>query len=522
VIDAPVAPGGGSLRRVIAGVIPVTIVAQLASFGASLALAHVLGATVATDAYFLGLSVPLTIYGILLAGVRLGAIPSLTERKVAEPAEFNRVSSEIVTSTAVAAGLLSALITLVTVVSLPAAISHGGDELVSMTRTTVVELAPLGVLGALVGVIGAVLAAWGSFVPAAAVMALDPVARTILVLALGSRWGADALVVGNLAGSGLAVVVLWVVAERRGVRIRFVRGARTAIVRDVLKLSGPLLIAQSVLQVNPVIDRSMAAGINSGSVTELELGLRLFAFPATLVAAGLIGPLTATWAERKARGGLPVLRESLFKAMRALIVVLPPIVVAGMLVKVQSIELLYEGGEFSAAALGRTADVFGLFLLGLPATALTVVLSTLFVVEHDSVFPMKIALANVVLNVGLNLLLRGPLGAAGIALSTTLTLTALSVAYIVVPQRRWRMFELAALRGTLARAALATAAATGLGLLALELADPATTRLGNLAAVAIVAVIAAAVQAVAFLTGRDRAAIAALLPFAPSSRRAHV
>ena len=47
----------------------------------------------------------------------------------------------------------------------------------------------------------AILAAGGSFVPAAGVLALEPLAKTVFVLTLGRDWGATTLVVGNLVGS---------------------------------------------------------------------------------------------------------------------------------------------------------------------------------------------------------------------------------------------------------------------------------------------------------------------------------
>src|SRR4051812_35072776 len=287
------APNQPSIRRIMAGVIPITLATQVLSFGSSLALAHVFGATTATDAYFLGLSIPMITFGILQAALRLGAIPALTERHTKEPASFSRQSSELFTSVTIGAGLLSLITTGIAVFALPSALSD--PHLADLTRTTILELAPLGLLGALGGVLGAILAVRMSFLPAAAVLALEPIAKTLFVVLLGDSWGASTLVWGNLVGSALAVVVLWWVARRRGVFVRFVKQANSPLVKHVLRLSVPLLVSQSVLQVNPLIDRSMASGVSSGSVTEMELGLKLFLVPASLIAGTLIAPLTATW-----------------------------------------------------------------------------------------------------------------------------------------------------------------------------------------------------------------------------------
>ena len=486
----------------MAGVIPVTMAAQALSFLSSLVLATILGATVGTDAYFLGLSIPMITFGLLLAAVRLGATPALTERFTKERATFARASSEVFTGVAVAAVALSAVTTGLAALVMPAIVS--GQELADLTRTTILALAPLGLLGALVGVMGAILAAQGSFVPAAAVLGIEPAAKTALVLVMGDRWGAGSLVVGNLVGSALAVAVLWVVIYRRGVVLRFVRRAQTPMVRAVLTFSVPLLVGQSVLELNPLVDRAMAAGLGSGSVTEFELGLRLYWVPLTLLAGTLISPLTATWANRFASDGWEAVKASLGRAVEALIVFVPPLVVAGVLAKDHLVALLYQGGAYSDTSLARTADVFGMLVLALPSYLLVVVLTALFIVRGDSVFPMKIAIANVVLNLGLNLALRPALGLSGIALATTTTITVLVAVTALVAQRRWRSFDLASLRAPLARTVLSCAAIAGAGAALLGTVDFGDGRLGDLAAASAIAALAAAIHGIVVLAGRGR------------------
>jgi putative peptidoglycan lipid II flippase len=428
---------------------------------------------------------------------------------------FTRAASEVVTGTAVAAAILCVIATAVAYVTLPAFIGDAGAEVVSETRSMMVALAPLGVFGALIGVLGAVLAAWGNFMPAAAVMGLDPLVRTILVVVFGARWGADVLVVGNLVGSGLAVIVLWVVARRKGLRLRPVFGARSRVVRDVLALSAPLLVGQSVLQVNPIIDRTMGASLGAGSVTELELGLRLFAFPMTMLTSTMIGPLTATWAARKAADGWPALRRSLNDATAGLIALVPPLMVAGVLLRDPAMRLVYGGGAYSDASLHVTATVFGYFLLGLPVQLLVVLVATLFVVNGDGIFPMKVAFANVLLNIGLNLLLRPELGVGGIALSTTLTFVVLCSAYVVVAQRRWSCFSAGTLRQPLVRAVVSIVLGTAAGEAVQSAIDFGTGRGGDALEVLVVSACVLAVHAAVLLVGRGgspTASFRALLP----------
>jgi putative peptidoglycan lipid II flippase len=257
-------------------------------------------------------------------------------------------------------------------------------------------------------------------------------------------------------------------------------------VRATLVLSAPVLVSLSVLQVNPLIDRTMAAGLGDGKVTALELGLRLFLVPAGLVTGLLLSPITATWAARHAAGGLAALEASVAEALRTLLVWVPPLVIIGFAVRRQAVEVLFAGGAYPASALHDTAEVLGMIVLSLPAQAVTVVLATLFIVQKDTRFPMKIALANVVLNTCLNLALRPEFGVAGIALSTTLTYTLLACVYVRATVRRWGRGMLRA-QAVLARSVVSVAATAGAAAVLLAVLPTAHSRPSALLAVAVVA-----------------------------------
>jgi putative peptidoglycan lipid II flippase len=491
-----------SLWGVAAQLVPATLGVQALSLVSSIALAHKLGATDGTDAYFLALSIPVVVYAILLAGIRLGAIPSLTTLARERPADVSRAASEIVSSVFAAALALSLVAQLLALIALPAVIG-GSAHLHHVARLMIVELVPYGVTGALAGVFGAILAVRGRFALAVLVMGIEPVVKTLLVVTTSHALGAQSQVIGNIAGSALAVLVLWRSVERQGVRVRPVMVLRTRVVRDVLKVSLPLVIAQTVLQVNPLIDRATASGISHGSVTVLELGLRLYAAPMLLLSGCLLAPLAATWSARLAEHGFEAVQASCIRAIKTLTLVLPPVLVVGVVLRHQIVGVVYSGGAYSHSAVAGTASVMGMLLLALPAQVLIMALATLFVIHRDTVFPMKIAIANVVLNLGLDVALRGPMGVAGIALSTTLTVTLLGAAYVWGSRRRWGDLGLRRLRRPAALAGL-SAAVTGTALVMLTRAVPASTgRLAALGVIAGAALLAMSLHVVILSIGRE-------------------
>jgi putative peptidoglycan lipid II flippase len=345
----------------------------------------------------------------------------------------------------VAATVISLLVTAIMVAVIPA-VAPGPKHLVGLTREYLVELSPYAVSGAIEGTLAAILAVSGMFALPALLVGCETVLKALLVLLLPGL-GAQALVLGSLVGNLANVVILWQLVRRRGVLLRFVGFRLSPLVRSVLVLAGPLAIGQTVLQLNPLIDRIAAAGLGSGNVTSFELGMRLYGAPAGLVAAILIAPLAATWSDQLSTDGWPAVRRSYARVVTIVAIVVPPLAITGFIVRHDIVAFVYQSHAYTALAVSRTADVLGLLLFCLLPVILIVPLATIFVIRGDSIFPMKVALANALLNAGLDYILRVPFGIAGIAASTALTYGILCAVYFFEAHRRWGSLGLrAALR----------------------------------------------------------------------------
>lgn len=474
----------GGLRRIFFRVGPATLLVQLMSFASSVALATLLGPSTQTDAYYLALSVPALAYAVLIAAVRLGGIPALT--KIAHsgsPVDFKRTCRELLTATGVAAGVMSIVLTTVMIVLLPAVVG-GSARLHSLTREFIVELSPYAVTGALIGVLGAVLAVRGRFAITMLVMICEPALKTLLVLTFHRQLGAQALVIGSVVGNLTAVVVLWLVLWHDGLALLPAPFLQSTVLRSVLMLTVPLMVSQSVIQFNPVIDRAFASSLSSGSVTEFELGVRVFSAPAALIAATITAPLAATWAARFERNGWEAVTASLTRVIVVLTTLIPPLVAVGIVLRKQVIEFAYASHAYSPAAIDRTASVLAMLLLGFLPQLLITAAATLFIVRRETVFPMKVGIANCILNGVLDWALRGPLGVAGIALSTSITLTILCGVYWWGANRRWGLTSAVAVAWKPTALSFASAAAIGCAsFLAVTLTGPYESRPMELGAI---------------------------------------
>jgi putative peptidoglycan lipid II flippase len=120
------------------------------------------------------------------------------------------------------------------------------------------------------------------------------------------------------------------------------------------------------------------------------------------------------------------------------------------------VALLLQHGSFDARSTHIVADALLFYSLGLAAQALIEILSRGFYAQRDTRTPVLLALISMALNVGFSLLLRGPLGYRGLALSLSLAVTVEAALLFLLLQRRMGGLEGVALAWSALRAMAAS------------------------------------------------------------------
>jgi putative peptidoglycan lipid II flippase len=133
-------------------------------------------------------------------------------------------------------------------------------------------------------------------------------------------------------------------------------------------------------------------------------------------------------------------------AAAALVVIAGPVISA-----------LFERGAFGAAETAATAAALGVYATGLPAYVLVKTLAPGYFARGDTATPVKIAVAAMVVNLVLNLVLMGPFQHVGIAMATTVSAWINAGLLALVLRRRGQLEPDRRLRRRLPRAVLAAA-----------------------------------------------------------------
>jgi putative peptidoglycan lipid II flippase len=324
--------------------------------------------------------------------------------------------------------------------------------------------------------------------PAATPILLNLSLIAALFLMMRFGWHDGEVLAWALSAAGVAQF-LWLMMScaRSGVALRLRLPRLTPRVRETLRIMAPGVLGAGVTQINLVISTALASLLAGGSVSYLYYADRLNQLPLGVVGiavgTAILPPLSRQVRAGDSAGAAATQNRGV---ELALLLTLPA--AAALIVLAQPIlTVLFERGAFGPAEAAATAAALTAYAAGLPAFVLVKVLAPGFYAHRDTATPVKVAVAAVMLNFVLTLLLMQFLAHVGvaIALSAAGWMQALVLLTLLSRHGHFRLDQRA--RGNIPRIA---AAALGMAailvglrvLLAPALAGPAVLRLGALAA----------------------------------------
>jgi putative peptidoglycan lipid II flippase len=263
-----------------------------------------------------------------------------------------------------------------------------------------------------------------------AVAAFAPCVVSLALMAslalFGARFGVQAMAVGMVVGFLLQLaIVAWALSQRGSSLVPRWSGYEPAL-RQVVKQYLPAMASAGLMCSTQVVDQSMASMLPAGSVSSLNYANK---FVSLLLGIGTMALGTAVlpyFSQLVAAANWPALRHTLKTYLGLIVLVTIPLVAGGIFLSKPLVALLFQRGHFTASDTAGVAWVQSMFLLQLPFYTFTI----LFVRMISSLQANHVLLwgtvISVVLNITLNYVLMQFMGAAGIALSTSIVYVVLS------------------------------------------------------------------------------------------------
>lgn len=277
-------------------------------------------------------------------------------------------------------------------------------------------------------------------------------------LFLAPGWGVYGLIYGAILGSlghlGIQLPGLF----RYGLKYYPIFDWGDPAVWQILRLMGPRVLNIVVIQVNFVVMFNLASYLGEGGVSALDYGWDLMQMPQTIIGSAIGIVLFPTLSELAARGDIMTLGQTMAQTLRIILTLSIPAMVGLIVLGRPIIQLMFERGEFGPDSTAAVYQSLQFWALALIAHCALEVVNRVFYAQKDTITPLLAALAGMVINIGLALVLYQPLRAGGLALSNGVAVTVEVLMMLAIAHRRMAGVEAGSLVNTLARTLLAAAA----------------------------------------------------------------
>lgn len=409
----------------------LTLLSRLLGLGREMVYAYFFGTGPALSAFRIAWQIPNLFRRLFGEGALSAAfIPVLTDcLQNRGPAEARRLAG------AVLALLVILLAGLVIAAEVGLAVAHGLHP--SLTLRLTAFMLPYMPLICTTALIGAILNVLNRF----AAPAFAPVLLNICIIAaalfgghvLGFRDRALLYVIcATVLAGGVAQLLLVAVGLRRaGFWPAFDLVWRHPEVRKVAAVMAPMVLGMSAVQINTLADSLIAFFFVPDGRGPAVLGYAqiLYQLPLGVFGVALATAIFPLLSARASAGDTPGLTRACAQGIRMSLFIGVPSAVGLCLIATPLIGMFFQRGEFDPTDTLRAARALVFYGAGVWAYFLQQILVRTFYAMQDSRTPVRIAVAMVLVNLTLNLLLVGPLGEAGVALATAICAT-LQVAWL--------------------------------------------------------------------------------------------
>ncbi len=420
-----------ALIKSISVVSGLTLVSRFFGFFRDVLLARFLGVSLAADCFFVAFKLPNFFRRLFAEGAFSAAFvpifcgilgPGDSDIQKAAARGFAEATLALLLPfLLIFTALMQTFMPWTLIVIAPGFIDEPGkyDLAVEFTRATF----PYLMLISLVSLLSGVLSGLNRFSAAAAA----PVLLNLTLILSLIFFHETQIMTGRALSRAVTIAgviqLFWLIiaVSRSGMPLRLSWPRITPQMKELFRVMLPAIVGAGAIQINLVIDIILASFLPEGSLSYLFYADRLNQLPIGVIGVAVGTVLLPTLSRMLAGGELGKANNAQNRAVETALLLTLPAALALIIIPMPLISVLFERGAFTAAATNNTAMALMAYAAGLPAYVLIKVLVPGFYARKDTLTPMKIGIATVVINTVLNIILMIPLQHVGLALATAIS-----------------------------------------------------------------------------------------------------
>ena len=410
-----------------AGIIgAATLLSRIFGFLRDVVIAGYFGAGLASDAFFVAFRIPNLLRRLFAEGsLTIAFIPVFTEyvTQKGKNEAFQLASATIkVLSVLLAVAAVIGVLSAPLIIYLIAPGFYESPEKYALTVTLTRVMFPYIFFIGLVALCMGILNVLGHFAaPALAPVFLNlSMIGAVLFLSPHMKKPIIGLAAGVLIGGLLQLLLQVPFVIGNGVYFWRKSPWFHSGLKKIGRLMLPAVFGAAVYQINIFVATLLASLLPEGSVSYLYYADRLVQFPLGIFAIATATAVLPSLSRQAAAKDYAALRDTFSHAMRLVLFITVPSMVGLIVLREPIVTLLFKRGAFDMDTGRMTAVALLYYGLGLWAFSAVRVVVSVYYALQDTRTPVQTAVVSLLVNIGLGILLMGPLRHGGLALATSL------------------------------------------------------------------------------------------------------
>lgn len=405
----------------------VTIISKLIGFLRDVVIANFYGAGMVSDAYFYAYQIP-AISIILLGGIGgpfhsavvsvfSKMIPNLNEKA---PENVNKLFNTFLTASFLVFLVLGVLVFAFSDIIMKVIIANGSPELIHLASLHLKIMAPVLVVGGVVGIYYGVLITYKEFL----IPNISPILMSVAIIAIISLVHHDnsGIVLALATTIGALCQFVYQLPKLKQLGFKFrpnLEVFHNPQFNNILELLFPAILSSTVGQVYIYVDMFFASQLQEGAWSAIGYANRLFQFPVGVLVTAFLVPLFPIFSKLVGEKDYDNIRYYFNKGVGLLNFAAFPILVLIILLSTNAIQLIFQRGAFNEVATMMVSEALCYLSISIIFYVFRDSITRVFYAFNDSRTPFLVALSSIVIKFILNFLFVKQLGIGGITLSTS-------------------------------------------------------------------------------------------------------
>lgn len=395
------------------------LISKFIGFVREMVMAGFYGTSYVTDAYVMAVAIPMILFGGIFGAVAIAYMPVYSKVVVEQGEETGNLFTSEIINLLIILSIISSILGIVFSDQITSIFASGFIGETAELCSFYVKITFSYVLfSSITGILEAYLQYKGLFLPQVIAGYLLS-GTTIVIIIISAFTSHYFLVLGLLIGYIGRFIIIALITKRIG--FRYTPSFNTAnAINKILKLAVPVFIGSGMLQISAFVDKTLASGLNEGSVSALNYGLLLVNVITNLTIGILTTIIYPRLAQSNAEKDHSRFGGIISTGVTLIIMLAMPCTLGAMLYSNQIIQVVFERGAFDTTATTMTASAFFYYAIGLLFISMNDIITRAYYSMQDMKTPILCSGVGVIIDIILNLILVRFMAHNGLALATSI------------------------------------------------------------------------------------------------------